>query len=287
MKKSMIAVLAVWFAAAGFCEERILAEGRNPAFSPDGRQILYRRTNDAGDSCLFRYELSSGKAVPIPAFGKKMIPSKSGRVFVLGDGLFPDLLELNTRTWTVQGAPLHRMLCGEPVKTPEDDFIFPTDFSSPDKLFRYVMKTGELKPETVISPNLISISPNGTIAVIQKKSGNCMNFELRSQPDNKLIYCTDSKTGIGCHSPAFSSDGRYLVYVKSGIQPLADLYVLDLAAKRISRLTSDQADNQSPSFSPDRKKIVFCSLRGSSYRILLADFEPAGLAWEKWKSLPE
>lgn len=283
MRITVTAMFVVGLALAGFSGERTLAEGRVPAFSPDGKQVIFRRDNAEGASFLYRCTLSSGEIIPLAISGKKVIPSKSGRIFFLGEGLFPDFQELNPQNWQVEKEPLHKVLTGIPVETPEGDFIFPTDFSNPDKLCRLVIKTGKTSPETKISPQVIAISSDGRLEVIRHLSGSCANFEVRTATDHISLFRSDSQNGIGSHSPSFSPDGRYLVYVQAGIQPLADLFVLDLQEKRIAQLTLDQADNQSPSFSPDGGKIVFCALRDNRYQIFLMDFNSQKIAWSGTK----
>jgi TolB protein len=67
-------------------------------------------------------------------------------------------------------------------------------------------------------------------------------------------------------SPRFSPDGRKLVMaLQDGGN--SNIYMMDLASKQTTRLTSTSAIDTSPSFSPDGREIVFESDRGGKQQI--------------------
>jgi TolB protein len=67
-------------------------------------------------------------------------------------------------------------------------------------------------------------------------------------------------------SPRFSPDGRKVVMaLQEGGN--SNIYMMDLASKQTTRLTSSSAIDTSPSFSPDGREIVFESDRGGKQQI--------------------
>ena len=95
-------------------------------------------------------------------------------------------------------------------------------------------------------------------------SGGTSNLRFKDRRSGRIVFETKARNASmqigGCHSPVFMPDGRAAVYVSEDIQPLADIVMVDLHSGITRKLTSDGADNQSPSVSPDGRRIVFSSL---------------------------
>jgi len=93
----------------------------------------------------------------------------------------------------------------------------------------------------------------------------------------RRVYLFDIETGrqevigeFGATSFAarFSPDGRS-VAMSLATNGNSDLYVLDLARRQRTRLTTDPSIDTSPSYSPDGKEIVFTSDRGGSPQLYI------------------
>jgi len=69
-------------------------------------------------------------------------------------------------------------------------------------------------------------------------------------------------------SARFSPDGRSIVFSRAR-NGNTDLYKIELANRKLTRLTTDSAIDVSPSFSPDSKQIVFQSDRGGSKQLYI------------------
>jgi TolB protein len=69
-------------------------------------------------------------------------------------------------------------------------------------------------------------------------------------------------------SARFSPDGRSIVFSRAQ-GGNTDIYKIDLATRKRTRLTSDSAIDVSPSFSPDGAQIVFQSDRGGSKQLYI------------------
>ncbi len=80
-------------------------------------------------------------------------------------------------------------------------------------------------------------------------------------------------------SARFSPDGRSIVFSRA-VGGNTDIYMIDLATRKRTRLTTDSAIDVSPSFSPDGKQIVFQSDRGGSKQLYImnADGTPTTCA---------
>jgi TolB protein len=69
-------------------------------------------------------------------------------------------------------------------------------------------------------------------------------------------------------SARFSPDGKSIVFNRAE-RGNTDIYKIDLASRRLTRLTNDSSIDVSPSFSPDGQQIVFQSDRGGSRQLYI------------------
>jgi len=70
---------------------------------------------------------------------------------------------------------------------------------------------------------------------------------------------------------AVSPDGKNLLYASTRHNEHPDIYLQRIDGLSVTQLTSDNADDSYPTFSPDGKQIAFCSTRGGSWDIYLMD----------------
>ncbi len=91
-----------------------------------------------------------------------------------------------------------------------------------------------------------------------------------------------SRPGIN-GSPAFSPDGRRLVLTLGGTDGNLDIHVLDLATRKLTRLTSNLAIDTEGTWSPDGSEIYFTSDRSGGpqiYRVSSAGGTPERVTFE-------
>lgn len=72
---------------------------------------------------------------------------------------------------------------------------------------------------------------------------------------------------------ALDPTGRWMVYSSTRHSEKSDLYLQRVDGTAVTQLTSDPADDAFPAFSPDGRRIAFCSTRSGSWQIYLMDLD--------------
>ena len=85
----------------------------------------------------------------------------------------------------------------------------------------------------------------------------------RSSPSRTMAFTTSEATWL---SLDLSPDGKTIVF-----ELLGDLYTLPVTGGEATRITSGQAYDMQPAFSPDGKKLVFISDRNGSENVWIAN----------------
>lgn len=123
----------------------------------------------------------------------------------------------------------------------------------------------------------LDISGDGVLA-FATKSGGTDALHLYDVKKEELItsYHFDDLVQIG--SPSFTSDGKRVVFPALDVSGKSDLYIFEIASKKLTRLTNDYYDDRDPDISPDGKTIVFSSDRtyagaDNNYNLFTLDLE--------------
>ncbi len=106
----------------------------------------------------------------------------------------------------------------------------------------------------------IDVAPNGTLVFVTK-SGENDALHLYNLLDRKLIESIRFRSLVSIGSASWSPDARKIVFSSIDKSGNNDLYIYDLDAKSLTRLTNDYYDDRDPAWSPDGKTIVFASDR--------------------------
>lgn len=132
-------------------------------------------------------------------------------------------------------------------------------------------------------PDTLAISPDGKTAVrAVADADGTPALELYEIAGGKAVRRIASQSGWrgaasgGAHSPVFSRDGDYLAWVDAGIQPLADIRVMNLKRGEEKAVTIDGRDHQFPAFVPDQSpaELIFSTLGNTATTLQRATLDP-------------
>jgi len=117
-----------------------------------------------------------------------------------------------------------------------------------------------------------SWSPQGDwITFTSERAGSADLFRIH--PDGSALEQLTDDPAFDDQG-AFSPDGKRIVFVSTRAAGRANLWILDIASRKATALTSGDGGDFRPSWSPDGKWIAFSSDRGS-------DLPPAQGRWER------
>ena len=108
----------------------------------------------------------------------------------------------------------------------------------------------------------LGISPDGKLAFVTKSGEQDVIHVYDLEKDEMGATYRFDKL-IAVYSPAWSPDGKKLVFSSIDRSGFSDLYTYDTAKDQLHRLTDDAYDDRDPSWSPDGRRIAFSSSRTS------------------------
>jgi eukaryotic-like serine/threonine-protein kinase len=282
--------------ATGESVRRLTDFGFNPAWSPDGKEILVA-TEGVSDprvrkanSEIWRVEVATGAKRRVTE-GDAVQPSWSP------DGQRIAYWGIDTGgarvLWTIPAGG------GKPALVLRDNFLNWSPAWSPDGQYLYFAsnrggsmnlwrvpvdersgrKTGA--PEAITAPSewngMPSLSRDGK-HVLYATSENRANLERASLDPGKLAVgrldpVTQGSRGI--RSCGVSPDGQWIAFYTS--IPQEDLFVVRLDGSGLRQLTNDAFRDRYPRWSPDGSRLLFQSDRGGTYRIWSIQADGSGL----------
>jgi Tol biopolymer transport system component/predicted Ser/Thr protein kinase len=287
--------------ATGESVRRLTDFGFNPAWSPDGKEIVFGAAmawdpaaRIALDSQLWVVNASSGEkrmltkpAVALDAVQPNWSPHGHRIAFWAVHGGQRDI-------WTVSSDGTHPVavthdaaLDWSPVWSPDGRRLyFASDRAGSMNLWRVSIDEksgrvlGRLEAITTPSPysGSISISRDGrriayaqqlTTANIQTVGFDPINESIVSQPR----WITQGSRQAT--NPGLSPDGEWLAFHDGGKQ--GGVFVVKTDGTGLRQLTNDVFKDRHPRWSPDGQRIAFQSNRGGKYDIWLINPDGAGL----------
>ena len=274
--------------ATGESVRRLTRFGFNPAWSPDGREIVFATESvetdprdRLGDSELWIVELEVGE--PRLAFeGDAVHPDWSPNGFRIA---YWAIAGGQRDIWTMTSAGEEAVqvtrddaVDWNPVWAPDGKFLyFSSDRSGSMNLWRVQIdeETGRTRaePEPVTTGASgdgmhITLSSDGSrIAYgLQNRRANIMRVDFDPSTGTVLgdpIPVTEGSVPVGSVEP--SPDGTSLVFNRVGVQE--DIFVSNADGTGVRGLTNDGYFDRYPRWSPDGAKISFYSNRGGRYQV--------------------
>ena len=269
---------------------RVTREGFNPAWSPDGAQLVYatlprelRPGNSEGMSELWVVSATGGEATRLYE-GDATLPQWSPRGLRIAFGqLLGTVPQANVMTMSAEG--------GEPVAVTADSAVSWNPVWAPDGEYLYYVSNrggstnvwrvaidetsgqvlGEPEPLTAPAPFAahLTISADGQRLAYSSilETQNIYKLGLDPATGEALGDPVPVTTGSRFwSSPDPSPDGQWVVFY-SQVQPEGDLYVIRTDGTQLRRLTSDPATDRVPRWSPDGDWIVSFSDRSGELQL--------------------
>ncbi len=297
--------------ATGGDFRKLCEEGHNPAWSPDGKEIVF-----ATDRTI-----DSGRSIVPSQLWIITIETGEKRLLTEGDAAQPKwsphgqrIAYWNTHhggqrdIWTMPASG------GDAVAVTDDEYEDWGPVWSPDGTYLYFLsnrggsmnlwrvaieeQTGKVsgQPEPVTTPAVfcwhICFSPDGKrIAYVQvNKKGNINRLAFDPVKTKVLGEPVSITQGSSfATEPDISSDGQALVYSSFGDKQI-DLFAMNLSSAIDSRkdttlvennyalrLTDDAFKDSAPQWSPDAQRIAFYSDRSGTYQLWLINKDGSNL----------
>jgi Tol biopolymer transport system component len=271
---------------------RVADSGYNPAWSPDGRQLIY------AEEGITRPEDRSGRLSQLwsvdVASGRKRRVTKD-------DGVQPQWspngryiaywaidLDGDRDLWTIPAAG------GQPARITRDHYLDWNPVWSPDGawlyfcsnrggsmgIWRVPMKEGSAEargaPEPIPTPAAypahLSFSRDGRrMAYVQQLTTGRLST-VRFDPEREALLSEPKEimqSSKGASRPALSPDGKWLAF--SSTEQEEHLFVVSADGSGLRQLTNGGHRNRGPRWSPDGKRLAFFSTRSGDWEIWTTD----------------
>ncbi len=274
--------------ATGESVRRLTRFGFNPAWSQDGREIVYAAESvetdprdRLGDSGLWIVGLDGGE--PRLAFeGDAVQPDWSPNGFRIAywavAGGQRDIWTITATGEEAVQVTRDAAVDWNPVWSPDGKFLyFSSDRSGSLNFWRVQIdeETGRTlaEPEPVTTGAsgdgmYLTLSSDGTRIVcgLQDRRANIMRMDF--DPSSGIVVgdpipVTEGSLPVGSVEP--SPDGESLVFYRVGVQE--DIFVSNADGSGVRRLTDDSYIDRYPRWSPDGARISFYSNRSGEYQL--------------------
>lgn len=236
-------------------EIKVLIEGRGgairPTPSPDGKQLAYIARDDFQTS-LYVMDLQSGSKRKL--YGK--LERDMQETWAI-HGVYP------TMAWTPDNESLLFWAAGKIHKLNvknSDVAEIPFHVTTSKKIQKTVRYTQKhLGSDTFDTQMLrnVQVSPDGRLVVFEALG----HLYTRALPDGKAKRLTRKGDHFELH-PAFSRDGKRIVYASWNDQQQGAIHVVSSRGGNSKVITKEPGKYIEPQFSPDGKTIVFRKIRG-------------------------
>ena len=210
----------------------------NPRFSPDGRFLSYTVVDQQNRSEVFVRSIDS---------------ATTGGPWQVSEG------SSSGASWHRDGKELYYLARDQSMMVADVKTSPTFSFTKPKVLF---------KQQAPVPERIVYVSSDGErFLVLPRPRGPQLQqvtiFDRQGQVVQKV-----GEPGM-YNQPSFSPDGRRLMVMKADLQTgQADLWTIELASGKTTRLTNDTLPKNGPLWSPDGKYIYFTSLRNGDWPVL-------------------
>ena len=210
----------------------------SPRFSPDGRFLSYTVID---------------KANRAEVFVRAIDPATTGGPWQISDG------SSSMAFWRRDGKELYYLA--------RDQSMMVADVST-SPTFSFTKPKVLIRQQGAVPERIVYISSDGErFLVLPRPRGPQLQqvtiFDRRGQVVQKV-----GEPGF-YGQPSFSPDGRQLLVSKGDLQTgQSDLWTIELASGKTTRLTNDTLPKNGPLWSPDGKYIYFTSFRSGDWPVL-------------------
>jgi eukaryotic-like serine/threonine-protein kinase len=278
--------------ADGSGVRRVTEAGFNPAWSPDGTQLVY------AEESIARPEDRSGR---ISQLWSVEVESGRKRLLTKDDAVQPQWspngryiaywaidLDGDRDLWTIPARG------GQPVRITRDAYLDWNPVWSPDGAWLYFCSnrggkmgiwrvpikesTGEARgaPEPVATPatypaHLSFSKDGGRMAYVQQITTGRLSA-VRFDPERNVVVSEPKEiltSSKGASRPALSPDGQWLAF--NSTEEEEHLFVVNTDGSGLRQLTNGAHRNRGPRWSPDGKRIAFFSSRSGDWEIWTTD----------------
>jgi Tol biopolymer transport system component/predicted Ser/Thr protein kinase len=282
--------------ATGESARRLTNFGYNPAWSPDGTELVFaseyiERPTDRGTiSKLWVVNVSTGVS----------------RVLFQGDGVQPQWSPHGYRIayWAVSEGSQRDIWTlpaggGEPVQVTNDPPVDWNPIWSPDGNYIYFSsdrggtmnlwrvpiaeKTGKVlgPPEPITTPSTdashMSFSHDGRRMAYAQRTASSNIYKVEFDPAKGKVVGESTPITQGTRNaiqPCPSPDGQWLAFASGGAQ--SEIFVVRTDGTGLRQLSDGRYRNRAPCWSPDGKKIAFYSSRSGKLEVWTVNGDGSG-----------
>jgi Tol biopolymer transport system component len=208
-----------------------------PRFSPDGRFLSY---------------IQIDKANRAEVFVRAVDPAAAGGPWQISDGTFSPAF------WRRDGRELYYLARDQAVMVAEVSTSPAFSFTKPKVLFRQ---------ESKVPDRLAYVSADGErfLALPPPRGPRLQQITIFNRQGEVLQKIGEPGLYSG---PSFSPDGARLLVTRNDLQSgQADLWTIDLATEKETRLTNDTMPKVNPLWSPDGKHIYYSLFQNGDFPV--------------------
>jgi Tol biopolymer transport system component len=271
-------------------------DNTQPAFSPDGQRIAFRSERDGGGIFIMGATGEDVKRLTDFGYNPAWSPDGSEIVcstawFPFANSRLGNVQSKLFRISVSTGGEAVAVTNDDdidwnPVWSPDGKYLyFSSDRGGSMNLWRVRIdeKSGKLlgSPEPVTTPSLdsgfMSFSPDGKRLLYVQQTMSFELYKVGFDPSRETVVGQPLLMSHGPQRPTLSPDSRSLAYFGlHGKQE--DIFVTGVDGKGLRQLTDDIYKDRQPRWSPDGKRIAFHSNRSGNWQIWTIYPDGSGLA---------